>query len=182
MRSKTPAMDYLAANGVRFERAYCSNPVCMPSRAGMATGLMPGRLGVFENGDPTTIPPAVKGNSMGELMKRAGYATFYGGKVHMDQAFGPENGAYDAVCKDERGRLPMECLKFMTAERDRPFFAVASLINPHDICFAHRAHKGKPSSVADLYAQASALPDAELPPLPDNYAIAEGEPAIMATP
>jgi len=46
---KTPAMDSLARDGVRFERAYCTNPVCSPSRTSMATGVMPGRLGVFDN-------------------------------------------------------------------------------------------------------------------------------------
>ena len=35
---KTPAMDRLAAEGIRFERAYSSNPVCVPSRIAMATG------------------------------------------------------------------------------------------------------------------------------------------------
>ena len=29
---KTPAMDSLARDGIRFERAYCANPVCVPSR------------------------------------------------------------------------------------------------------------------------------------------------------
>jgi hypothetical protein len=31
-------MDSLAQNGARFERAYCVNPVCVPSRTGMFTG------------------------------------------------------------------------------------------------------------------------------------------------
>lgn len=37
---RTPAMDSLAAGGVRFERAYCANPVCLPSRYAMMTGHM----------------------------------------------------------------------------------------------------------------------------------------------
>jgi len=32
---KTPALDSLAATGMRFERAYCANPVCIPSRFSM---------------------------------------------------------------------------------------------------------------------------------------------------
>ena len=38
---KTPALDRLAEEGVRFERAYVANPVCVPSRISMATGVMP---------------------------------------------------------------------------------------------------------------------------------------------
>ena len=39
---KTPAMDYIAQNGVRFTRAYCTNPVCSPSRVSLMTGRFAG--------------------------------------------------------------------------------------------------------------------------------------------
>lgn len=65
-------------------------------------------------------------------------------------------------------------------KRDKPFFVVASFINPHDICFAYSAYKGRSpkgkQSVEHLYGQAVALPLDELPPLPDNYAIQADEP------
>ena len=38
---KTPAMDYLAENGMRFTRAYTANPVCVPARISMMTGRFP---------------------------------------------------------------------------------------------------------------------------------------------
>ena len=41
---KTPALDNLAASGIRFERVYATNPVCVPSHLSMATGAMPDRL------------------------------------------------------------------------------------------------------------------------------------------
>ena len=47
---KTPAMDSLARDGIRFEKAYAANPVCVPSRTSMATGVMPDRLGAGNNG------------------------------------------------------------------------------------------------------------------------------------
>src|SRR5210317_1976638 len=46
----TPAMDSIARDGVRFARAYAANPVCVPSRTSMATGMMPNRLGAHDNG------------------------------------------------------------------------------------------------------------------------------------
>jgi arylsulfatase A-like enzyme len=68
----------------------------------------------------------------------------------------------------------------MTKRRDRPFFAVTSFINPHDICFAHRARVNGKSRVIDLYNEAKALSESELPPLPENFPITEGEPAFLA--
>ncbi len=46
---RTPNIDALAATGVRFERAYCTSPVCAPSRASLAGGVRPHRLGVMTN-------------------------------------------------------------------------------------------------------------------------------------
>lgn len=180
---KTPAMDSLAREGMLFERAYCTNPVCVPSRTSMATGMMPGRIGASNNKpgmEIDTLPSEVDNHSMGKVMKRAGYDTFYGGKVHMCDALNPTQAGYDVYDKDEREGLPDACLKFITQERDRPFFAVASFINPHDICFAHLAHQGKDMhNVLSLYQEASALPLDQLPPLPENYDIPEGEPAAI---
>lgn len=45
---KTPCLDRLAEEGVRFERAYCQIPLCNPSRASVLTGLRPDACGVFD--------------------------------------------------------------------------------------------------------------------------------------
>jgi choline-sulfatase len=180
---KTPALDSLAQDGIRFEKAYSSNPVCVPSRTAMATGMMPNRLGADNNGSGMKIrrlPSEVDDNSMGKIMKRAGYDTFYGGKVHMCKSLIPANAGYDEYFRDEREMLPQACLKFITKKRNKPFFAVASFINPHDICFAHLARNGTDrQSVLKLHKQASSLPPDKLPPLPENYAIQQDEPAAI---
>ncbi len=177
---KTPAMDGLARDGIRFAHAYATNPVCVPSRIGMATGVMPGRLGVFNNGMKADVPPDVDAHSLGKLIKSGGYDTFYGGKVHMCPELVPRNAGYDEYFKDQRDGLPAACIEFIERKRERPWFVVASFINPHDICFAYSAYKGKSpkgkQSVEHLYRQAMALPLDELPPLPDNFAIPPDEP------
>ena len=179
---KTQALDSMAKSGIRFSRAYVTNPVCVPSRISMATGMMAGRFGV---GMRATIPKKVSDNSLGKLIKSGGYDTFYGGKVHMPPSLVPLKAGYDEFCKDKRDELPGACIEFMTRKRDKPFFAVASFINPHDICFAYNARqpnrKGKPL-VDKLYQEAQALPADKLPPLPKNSEIPEREPdAIEAT-
>src|SRR5690606_5756664 len=46
---KTPNMDWLASQGVRFTRAYCAQPLCTPSRISMLTGRMPHETGFTVN-------------------------------------------------------------------------------------------------------------------------------------
>jgi len=180
---KTPAMDSLARCGIRFEQAYVANPVCVPSRISMATGMMPGRLGVFSNGMQAKFPHQVERNSLGLLIQRAGYDTFYGGKVHLAPELNPPKAGYATVVQDQREALPDACIEFIQQKRDRPFFAVASFINPHDICYVHAAHLGAAPKamrhVEELYRQASAMPLDQLPPLPGNYAIPVDEPEAI---
>ncbi|MCA9129457.1 MAG: sulfatase-like hydrolase/transferase [Planctomycetales bacterium] len=180
----TPSMDYLAKEGIRFANPYVSNPVCVPSRISMATGVMAGRMGVLNNGMRATIPDYIDQHSIGKLLKGAGYDTFYGGKVHMAPELVPANAGYDEYFRDEREALPGACIQFIERPRDRPFFAVASFINPHDICFAYSAYKGQSprgkSSVEQLYQQAQKMSLDDLPPLPDNYKIPALEPQALA--
>ena len=49
---KTPNLDALAARGTRFASAYCTNPVCIPARAGFALGRYQHQIGFWDNADP----------------------------------------------------------------------------------------------------------------------------------
>ncbi|MBC8374149.1 MAG: sulfatase-like hydrolase/transferase, partial [Planctomycetes bacterium] len=72
---KTPALDSLAASGVRFERAYACNPVCVPSRFSLQTGLMPSAIGMGKNEDSgrSKVTDAMVTQSIGPLLSAAGY-------------------------------------------------------------------------------------------------------------
>jgi len=132
----TPAMDSLAASGVRFDRAYCTNAVCVASRFSLMTGHMPSAIGLFSNNvaDANEIPEAIKRNGLGHLMTAAGYETAYGGKVHLPKMSAQDVG-FNTICRDERDKLADACSAFIGKKHDKPFLLVASFINPHDICY-----------------------------------------------
>jgi len=49
---KTPNLDNLANEGVLFQNAYCNSPICVPSRAILATGRYNAEIGYWDNADP----------------------------------------------------------------------------------------------------------------------------------
>ena len=74
----TPAMDRLAAMGVRFEKAYCSFPLCVPSRVSMFSSRMPHEAGVYVNCNVSEgVFPFV---TLGRVVADAGYDCHYIGK------------------------------------------------------------------------------------------------------
>ncbi len=84
--AQTPVADALAADGIRYERAYCQGSVCMPSRATMITGQHVATHGVYANGVALPIDaPSVAAH----LKERAGYRTALLGKAHFEPGFDP---------------------------------------------------------------------------------------------
>lgn len=76
---KTPNIDALAAVGTRFTNWYSAAPVCAPARASLLTGRYPIRCGVPDNG-PVLAPSE---QTIGTVLKNAGYATGLFGKWHL---------------------------------------------------------------------------------------------------
>ena len=81
---RTPAIDGLAREGMRFTHGITANPVCSPSRAGLLTGRYPTRCGVPN----VFFPRDEKGmnldeQTLAELLKGRGYRTACVGKWHL---------------------------------------------------------------------------------------------------
>ena len=167
---KTPAMDSLAATGVRFTEAICPYPVCSPSRSGIFTGRMPHETGVRLN--QGSIPAGMP--TMGEIFRQAGYQTVYGGKWHLPKSFEGMT-AFDKLAGgssqggDMDGPLASSCAKWLRANPKDPFLMVASFMNPHDICEWIRQHPG-----AREYAGID-----RYPPVPGNMAVDPREPEFI---
>jgi len=197
----TPALDRLATGGVRLPRAYCSDPVCVPSRFSMFTGRMPSAIGMRGNGGRDLLPFTAEHDrtGLGHLLRGAGYETWYGGKVHWPVGLTPERLGFATFCSDERERLAVEASALIRASRGRRWAMVASLINPHDICYqAIRQFATDGTDRHILTSGATELANLDeallpphgidrevflrdlLPPLPANHAIQADEPELIA--
>lgn len=187
---KTPAMDSLAARGVRFEKSYCTYPVCTPARASLVTSRMPHELGIYSNRKCPGIPDAVP--HMGGVFRAAGYRTAWAGKWHVPAPYpgfltGPrakipgfdvlplKGPAHRSIPNTGPGMgsdptTTKAALEFLGQTQNRPFLLVVSLLNPHDICEYPRepGHYPKPPAVG------------QLPPLPANFNATQDEPSVLA--
>lgn len=177
---ETPNVDGLAASGMKFTNAYAACPVCSPTRASIVTGKYPQRVRITDYIDPaggnqpenwnrnTSLLPAAYRDrlahsevTIAEVLKQAGYATFFAGKWHLGpEGFFPEDQGFDinqGGC--ERGgpyggkryfspygnprltdgppgehlpdRLATETCRFVEAHRSRPFLAYFSFYSVH---------------------------------------------------
>jgi arylsulfatase A-like enzyme len=184
---KTPAMDRLAASGVRFEKAYCTNPVCLPSRFSFMTGRYPSAVGVrFNEAEPTAAVHSMPGTALGHMFRAAGYQTVYGGKVHLP---GPMRDirtcGFDVLTRNDRDELAQACADFLRRKHEKPFLMVGSFINPHDICYMairdYEPHRKVPPPLDEAMKLPPGVSEAEFyrqhcPPLPENFEIPENEP------
>jgi arylsulfatase A-like enzyme len=155
----TPHLDALARQGSRFTSAYASQAICSASRAGLLTGLNPARLHLttFLPGRPDTrtqrvlhpeimmhVPLSIK--TLPRYLKEAGYTTGFIGKWHIGKDPGPAEHGFDHVYHTCEGKqttpsateggkaeyeLTRETIKFIEANRDKPFAVYLGHYTPH---------------------------------------------------
>jgi arylsulfatase A len=151
---KTPNIDRLAAEGVRFTSFYVPAPICAPSRAGLMTGRFPGRTGIRWNPPDRLNPNEIV---VAHVLRARGYATGMVGKWHLgwvsedmpihhgfDFYYGIPAGedqadfvlgdqpTRDGVGPDQLARrYTQEALKFIAANKDRRFFVYLAHRDPH---------------------------------------------------
>jgi arylsulfatase A-like enzyme len=180
----TPAMDRLAAEGVRFENAYCTSPVCGPARGSLVTGLMPHSNGVEWNDGSSLNSDAP---NMGRIFQANGYRAVWAGKWHLSESYPLRTGAkqkdidgfdilpfYDSSKNWPEwgygdvtdGPLADAVVDFLHQPQEKPFLLSVSFCNPHDCCYLTRRPERYPS-----YDEID-----DLPPLPHNFEIDPEEP------
>ncbi|MFT6810984.1 MAG: arylsulfatase A-like enzyme [Saprospiraceae bacterium] len=193
----TPAMDYIADNGIRFTRAYTTNPVCSPARISLMTGRFPGYFKdnqgneVRENRGSMKIPDVsqeVQNTTLSSYLKKANYELYFGGKEHLPKSLTPETLGFTDFSDDERDELATEAAIVIKADHKKPYFMMVSLINPHDICYMALRQMATSKQDAGILKHADVelttldramkIPDgvsseefykSYCPPLPENY-------------
>ena len=153
---KTPVMDEMAKNGIRFDRFYAAAPVCSPTRGSVMTGRHPNRFGCFSWGHPLRE----KEKTVAEYLQQAGYTTGHFGKWHLGsieagEATNPGRSGFDRwvsapnfyenhpllsdqgkviQTQGESSQVTVDlALSFIrqAVQDDQPFFAVVWFGSPH---------------------------------------------------
>lgn len=160
---RTPHIDGLAREGVRFTRALSSNPVCSPTRATFLTGLLPSQHGVHSFLDPKyMMGPAAYNTlaeftSIGEVLREAGYVCGLSGKWHLGENLKPSEGFSFWITKPdgstkefydqeviEDGAVRIEAgyttdlwtrkgIEFIEQNKERPFFLFLAYNGPYSL-------------------------------------------------
>ncbi len=115
---RTPHLDRLAADGMKFTDAYAACPVCSPTRAALMTGKYPARLNLTDwlpgrpdRPDQKLLRPVINQHlpaeeiTLANVLHAAGYATGHVGKWHLGgKGFEPERRGFDLnIAGDEAG-------------------------------------------------------------------------------
>jgi arylsulfatase A-like enzyme len=173
---ETPALDRLAAEGMRLTQAYAAANVCSPTRASILTGKYPARLHTtnFFGGDRRgkLLPPDYRQFlpseevTLAEALRRHGYRTAIAGKWHLGgKGSLPSDHGFEVVigqhCAPGRGPdddphfstlLSTEAAKFIEESREKPFFLYLPL---HSV---HVPLKTRPDLLAKYEKKAASLP------------------------
>lgn len=146
--ARTPNLDRLAAEGVRFDNAFVPYAICSPSRAAFLTGLYPHQNGQI--GLATHRFAMYRGDTPNfvTLLKPAGYCTGLIGKLHVnpETAFSFDFRAIPGANFDRKidsAEYAAAAARFFKQAGERPFFLSVNLPDAH-LPFVRQAH-GRPA-------------------------------------
>jgi arylsulfatase A-like enzyme len=198
-----PAFDAIARHGVSFNNHYIASAMCSPSRAAFLTGQPPQVNQVFDQMEypytPTLSPDLP---NMGSILKGLGYKTAYFGKFEMDKTIlkaeptvnyteaiksygfdvfnaGGDIGSSPQSGFDNDPFIVGESVRWLRQNAEdrrhggKPFFMVASFVNPHDIMYGDANVPGEPPVEKAISPKA-------LPPLPANAIYQKKWPTTLA--
>ena len=137
----TPHLDQMAAEGLRFTHFYAGATVCAPSRSVLMTGLHHGHTRVRGNaGQTNPAAQALKDGdiTVADVLKSAGYRTALIGNWGLGNVgavvnyVGEDGAGYATEARHFADDLfADEALKFVSNNRERPFFLYWSMVTPH---------------------------------------------------
>ena len=185
-KHRTPNIDQMAAEGMRFTSFYVTSGVCTPSRSSLMTGCYPRRVNMHQSarGEWVLFPVAKKGLNpdeitIAEVLKNQGYATACVGKWHLgdqpqflptkqgfDYYFGiPYSNDMGSKQRKQNPPLPLlrkdrvieapadqntltkryteEVVKFITQNKNKPFFVYLPHTMPHNPVHSSDVFRGK---------------------------------------
>jgi len=170
---RTPNLDRLASEGVRFENFFCTSPVCSPARASLMTGRIPSQHGVHDWIADGNMPPDPQQYLEGltcttDVLAANGYACGLSGKWHLGDSLSPQHGfshwftipkgssTYNDATVIRNGELVTaagyltdvitdDALDFIERQKDGPFYLSVNYNAPHT------PFQGHPQDIVDSY-------------------------------
>lgn len=169
---RTPVMDSIAANGVKFTQMYAAAPTCSPSRCGLLTGRYPQKAGI-----PRVLFPddecgiSSEDKTIAGHLKESGYVSKCIGKWHLgsqpehyptrhgfDEFYGllysndmkplhmyrnEEIVEEEVIQSTVTEKYTREAIRFIEANKDQPFFCYLAHTMPHIPLHVPEAFRGK---------------------------------------
>lgn len=143
---RTPNVDRLAKDGIRFTQSYTTYPLSTPARACIYTSLYAHNHKAIFNENLAVLKDSLPADvtTMGRMFKEAGYNTAYFGKQHAANYAGDGIDEFGSFVFSDGGMLAegsaydpiftRDAVDYIKKDHDKPFYMNLSLINPHDIC------------------------------------------------
>lgn len=150
----TPNMDALAKQGVLFEKCFVTSGVCSPTRSAIITGRMQTTIGAhnhnsaYNKSTPVLLPEYLQGNTLPELFRKNGYATFNQGKDHYNFTY--DRKKLYSLKKDEKNaHAPWRNL----TDKTQPFFGQLQISGGKYVFFPEQFKRVKENTSLEVAAK-----------------------------